>query len=138
MKKIFVLIMFALLAFPMFADIHTDDAWDSSYDSLVVSEASLYVLFSVSLSGESSEASEDDEWAIRERYERFEKLVAQKDLKAKDVFLQEGLAHFGLTEEDRIVLDKTKVGILVSDADRALVLVPSELKYSNVNTRAVR
>ena len=138
MKKIFVLIMFALLAFPMFADIHTDDAWDSSYDSLVVSEASLYVLFSVSLSGESSEASEDDEWAIRERYERFEKLVAQKDLKAKDVFSQEGLAHFGLTEEDRIVLDKTKVGILVSDADRALVLVPSELKYSNVNTRAVR
>ena len=140
MKKLGILFLSIVLAGNLFADIHTNgDSFDFSLDSLEVLTASSYVLFSsAALSASSEEYDNDDYRVIRNRYEYFDQLMAQGDVKAKDVFSQEGMDALALKENDEIKLDKINVGILVSSIEKPLVLVPSDVKYAGLNERAVR
>lgn len=138
MKKLVILILVVTLSINLFADIRVRrrDAIDSSVDSLEVFEASSYIFFSSALISVSS----DDEYiAIKDRYDHFDYLVAQgKPVKAKDVFSDEGMKQFALNGEDIMDLDKINVGILVSNLDRPVVLIPSELRYSGLSERTAR
>ena len=140
MKKLGVLFLSIVLAGHLFADIRTNgDSFDFSLDSLEVLTASSYVLFSSAALSASSEQYDDDYYgAIKNRYEYFEQLMAQEDVKAKDVFSQEGMEALALGENDVIKLDKINVGILVSSIEKPLVLVPSDVKYAGLNERVVR
>ena len=137
MKKIGILILAVLFGTQIFADIRVDDnSFDFSLDSLAVLEASSYVLFSSAILS----ASSDDEYvAIKDRYEYFDNLVAQGEtVRAKDIFSEEGLEKYALNGEAVMELDKVNVGILVSNLDRPIVLVPSDMKYSGLNEREIR
>ena len=140
MKKLGILFLSIVLAGHLFADIRTNgDSFDFSLDSLGVIEASSYVFFSSFVLSASSDQYENDDYAaIKNRYEYFDKLMAQGDVKAKDVFSQDGLNNFALGENDVLKLDKIDVGILVSSAEKPLVLVPSDVKYAGLNERAAR
>ena len=137
MKKLGILILAVLFGTQVFADIRVDDnSFDFSLDSLAVLEASSYVFFSSAILS----ASSDDEYvAIKDRYEYFDNLVAQGEtVKAKDIFSEEGLEKYALNAEAVMELDKVNVGILVSNLDRPIVLVPSDMKYSGLNEREIR
>ena len=76
---------------------------------------------------------------MKDRYEYFDNLVAQGEtVKAKDIFSEEGLERYELTAEAVMDLDKVNVGILVSNLDRPIVLVPSDMKYSGLSERGIR
>ena len=64
--------------------------------------------------------------------------MAKGDVKAKDIFSQEGLDTYALGENDEIQLDKLNVGILVSSIEKPLIVVPSDVKYAGLNGRSVR
>ena len=137
MKKIGILILAVIFGTQVFADIRVDgDSFDFSLDSLAVLEASSYVMFSSAILS----ASSDDEYvAIKDRYEYFDNLVAQGEtVRAKDIFSEEGLEKYALNGEAVMDLDKVNVGILVSNLDRPIILVPSDMKYSGLNEREVR
>ena len=137
MKKLGILILAVLFGTQVFADIRVDDnSFDFSLDSLAVLEASSYVFFSSAILS----ASSDDEYvAIKDRYEYFDNLVAQGEtVRAKDIFSEEGLEKYALNAEAVMELDKVNVGILVSNLDRPIVLVPSDMKYSGLSERGIR
>ena len=137
MKKAVILILAVILGTQVFADIRVNDnSFDFSLDSLAVLEASSYVLFSSAILS----ASSDDEYvAIKDRYEYFDNLIAQGDtVRAKEIFSEEGLEKYELNAEAVMELDKINVGILVSNLDRPIILVPSDMKYSGLNEREVR
>ena len=137
MKKIGILILAVIFGTQVFADIRVDgDSFDFSLDSLAVLEASSYVMFSSAILS----ASSDDEYvAIKDRYEYFDNLVAQGEtVRAKDIFSEEGLEKYALNGESVMELDKVNVGILVSNLDRPIVLVPSDMKYSGLSEREIR
>ncbi|MBP9477159.1 MAG: hypothetical protein KBF12_00945 [Sebaldella sp.] len=140
MKKLSILFLLIFLAGQLLADIRTNgDSLDFSLDSLEVSEASSYVLFSsFVLSASSDEYDNDDYAAVKNRYEYFDQLMAKGDVKAKDIFSQEGLDTYALGENDEIQLDKLNVGILVSSIEKPLIVVPSDVKYAGLNGRSVR
>ena len=140
MKKLIFLFLLIFLAGQLLADIRTNgDSLDFSLDSLEVSEASSYVLFSsFVLSASSDEYDNDDYAAVKNRYEYFDQLMAKGDVKAKDIFSQEGLDTYALGENDEIQLDKLNVGILVSSIEKPLIVVPSDVKYAGLNGRSVR
>jgi hypothetical protein len=139
MKKLSILFLLILLAGQLFADIRTNgDSFDFSLDSLGVSEASSYVLFSSFILSESSGDDYDDYAAVKNRYEYFDQLMAKGDVKAKDIFSQEGLDTYALGENDQIQLDKLSIGILVSSIEKPLIIVPSDIKYAGLNERSVR
>ena len=135
-----ILFLLIFLAGQLLADIRTNgDSLDFSLDSLEVSEASSYVLFSsFVLSASSDEYDNDDYAAVKNRYEYFDQLMAKGDVKAKDIFSQEGLDTYALGENDEIQLDKLNVGILVSSIEKPLIVVPSDVKYAGLNGRSVR
>ena len=137
MKKIGILILAVVFGTQVFADIRVNDnSFDVSMDSLAVLEASSYVLFS---SAVLSASSDDEYYAIKDRYEYFDNLIAQGDtVKAKDIFSEEGLEKYALNAEAVMELDKINVGILVSNLDRPIVLVPSDMKYSGLSERGIR
>ena len=137
MKKIGILILAVIFGTQVFADIRVDGgSFDFSMDSLAILEGSSYVLFSSAILS----ASSDDEYvAIKDRYEYFDNLVAQGEtVRAKDIFSEEGLEKYALNGEAVMDLDKVNVGILVSNLDRPIILVPSDMKYSGLNEREVR
>jgi hypothetical protein len=137
MKRAVILILAVILGTHAFADIRVNDnSFDFSLDSLAVLEASSYVLFSSAILS----ASSDDEYvAIKDRYEYFDNLIAQGDtVRAKEIFSEEGLEKYELNAEAVMELDKINVGILVSNLDRPIILVPSDMKYSGLNEREVR
>ena len=140
MKKLSILFLLIFLAGQLLADIRTNgDSLDFSLDSLEVSEASSYVLFSsFVLSASSDEYDNDDYAAVKNRFEYFDQLMAKGDVKAKDIFSQEGLDTYALGENDEIQLDKLNVGILVSSIEKPLIVVPSDVKYAGLNGRSVR
>lgn len=140
MKKLSILFLLILLAGQLVADIRTNrDSLDFSLDSLEVSEASSYVLFSsFVLSASSDESADNDYAAIKNRYEYFDQLMAKGDVKAKDIFSEEGLNAYALGENDQIQLDKLNVGILVSSIEKPLIVVPSDIKYAGLSKRSVR
>ena len=45
---------------------------------------------------------------------------------------------YALNGEAVMDLDKVNVGILVSNLDRPIILVPSDMKYSGLNEREIR
>ena len=137
MKKIGILILAVIFGTQVFADIRVDGgSFDFSMDSLAILEGSSYVLFSSAILS----ASSDDEYvAIKDRYEYFDNLVAQGEtVRAKDIFSEEGLEKYALNGEAVMDLDKVNVGILVSNLDRPIVLVPSDMKYSGLSEREIR
>lgn len=126
MRRLVILILAVILSINLFADLYIDkdDIFDSS-------------LFSMSIS--ISVLSDDDYIAAKDRYDHFDYLVAQGEpVKAKDVFSEEMMIQFALNSEDIIDLDKVKVGILVSNLDRPVVLIPSELRYNGLSERLER
>ncbi len=137
MKKIGILILAVIFGTQVFADIRVNDnSFDVSLDSLAVLEASSYVLFSSAIL---SASSDDEYYAIKDRYEYFDNLVAQGEtVRAKDIFSEEGLEVYALNAEAVMELDKINVGILVSNLDRPIILVPSDMKYSGLNERGIR
>lgn len=137
MKKLVILILALVFGTLTFSDIRIDgDSFDSSLDSLAVLEASSYVFFSSTIL---STSSDDEYYAIKDRYEYFDNLVAQGEtVRAKDIFSEEGLEKFALNEEAVMDLDKVNVGILVSNLDRPIILVPSDIKYSGLSEREAR
>ena len=73
------------------------------------------------------------------RYKKFEKiLLSKKELTARDIFLPEDLKYYSLKENEKIFLDKTNIGILVSCSKRTLLLIPSDIKYSDTGVRSDR
>ena len=73
------------------------------------------------------------------RYKKFEKiLLSKKELTAGDIFLPEELKYYSLKENEKIFLDKTNIGILVSCSKRTLLLIPSDIKYSDTGVRSDR
>ena len=137
MKKIGILILAVIFGTQVFADIRVNDnSFDVSLDSLAVLEASSYVFFSSAIL---SASSDDGYYAIKDRYEYFDNLVAQGEtVRAKDIFSEEGLEVYALNAEAVMELDKINVGILVSNLDRPIILVPSDMKYSGLNERGIR
>ena len=76
---------------------------------------------------------------ILNRYKKFEKLLlVKKEFLAGDILFPEELEHYSLKKKDKIFLDKTNIGILVSCHKRTLFLVPSDIKYSDTGTRSDR
>ena len=76
---------------------------------------------------------------ILNRYKKFEKLfLMKKELSAGDIFLPEELKQYSLNEKEKIFLDKTNIGILVSCSKRTLFLIPSDIKYSSTSARSDR
>ncbi len=76
---------------------------------------------------------------ILNRYKKFEKLFLMKrELSAGDILLPEELKQYSLKEKEKIFLDKTNIGILVSSSKRTLFLIPSDIKYSDTNARSNR
>ena len=113
-----------------------DNSFDVSLDSLAVLEASSYVLFSSAIL---SASSDDEYYGIKDRYDYFDNLVAQGEtVRAKDIFSEEGLEMYALNGEAVMDLDKVNVGILVSNLDRPIILVPSDMKYSGLSERGIR
>ena len=137
MKKLGILILAVIFGTQVFADIRVNDnSFDVSLDSLAVLEASSYVLFSSAIL---SASSDDEYYGIKDRYDYFDKLVAQGEtVRAKDIFSEEGLEMYALNGEAVMDLDKVNVGILVSNLDRPIILVPSDMKYSGLNERGIR
>ena len=56
----------------------------------------------------------------------------------RDIFSEEGLEMYALNGEAVMDLDKVNVGILVSNLDRPIILVPSDMKYSGLSERGIR
>ena len=84
-----------------------------------------------------SKNSEQNE--ILNRYKKFEKfLLMKKEFIAGDILFPEEMKHYSLKKKDKIFLDKTNIGILVSCHKRTLFLVPSDIKYSDTGTRSDR
>ena len=137
MKKLGILILAVIFGTQVFADIRVDDnSFDVSLDSLAVLEASSYVFFS---SAVLSASSDDEYYAVKDRYEYFDNLIAQGEtVRAKDIFSEEGLEAYALNGEAVMDLDKINVGILVSNLDRPIILVPSDMKYSGLSERGIR
>jgi hypothetical protein len=78
---------------------------------------------------------------IKNRYQYFEKLMAQKkfrEIKAGDIFNQQEMYLLSLNKDDDMFFDKTSMGILVSNSNDILFLVPSEIKYSDVLSKETR
>ena len=76
---------------------------------------------------------------ILNRYKKFEKLfLIKKELFAADILLPEELKQYSLKEKEKIFLDKTNIGILVSCPKRTLFLIPSDIKYSDTSARSDR
>ena len=137
MKKLGILILAVIFGTQIFADIRVDDnSFDVSLDSLAVLEASSYVFFSSAIL---SASSDDEYYAVKDRYEYFDNLIAQGEtVRAKDIFSEEGLEAYALNGEAVMDLDKINVGILVSNLDRPIILVPSDMKYSGLSERGIR
>ena len=137
MKKLGILILAVIFGTQVFADIRVDDnSFDVSLDSLAVLEASSYVFFSSAIL---SASSDDEYYAVKDRYEYFDNLIAQGEtVRAKDIFSEEGLEAYALNGEAVMNLDKINVGILVSNLDRPIILVPSDMKYSGLSERGIR
>ena len=62
----------------------------------------------------------------------------KRELSAGDILLPEELKQYSLKEKEKIFLDKTNIGILVSSSKRTLFLIPSDIKYSDTNARSNR
>lgn len=75
---------------------------------------------------------------VENTYKRYETFMAQKDVKAKDILTQEQIEHFALEEDEKILLDKTTPGILVSSSEKVLFIVTSEVKYGEITSRKER
>ena len=76
---------------------------------------------------------------ILNRYKKFEKLLLmKKEFTAGDILFPEEIKHYSLKKKDKIFLDKTNIGILVSCHKRTLFLVSSDIKYSDTGTRSDR
>ena len=137
MKKLGILILAVIFGTQVFADIRVNDnSFDVSLDSLAVLEASSYVFFSSAIL---SASSDDEYYAVKDRYDYFDNLIAQGEtVRAKDIFSEEGLEAYALNGEAVMELDKINVGILVSNLDRPIILVPSDMKYSGLNEREIR
>ena len=86
---------------------------------------------------ESSKDSKQNE--ILKRYKKFEKLLSiKKQFTASDIFLPEELNYYSLKKGEKIFLDRTNIGILVSCSKRTLFLIPSDIKYSETSARSDR
>ena len=86
---------------------------------------------------ESSKDSKQNE--ILKRYKKFEKLLSvKKQFTASDIFLPEELNYYSLKKGEKIFLDRTSIGILVSSSKRTLFLIPSDIKYSDTSARSDR
>lgn len=86
---------------------------------------------------ESSKDSKQNE--ILKRYKKFEKLLSvKKQFTASDIFLPEELNYYSLKKGEKIFLDRTSIGILVSCSKRTLFLIPSDIKYSETSARSDR
>ncbi|MCP1223182.1 hypothetical protein [Sebaldella sp. S0638] len=86
---------------------------------------------------ESSKNSKQNE--ILKRYKKFEKLLSvKKQFTASDIFLPEELNYYSLKKGEKIFLDRTNIGILVSCSKRTLFLIPSDIKYSETGARSDR
>ena len=131
MKKVRVIILcllFSIVAMSDFIDIGQDD---SSVMSLYTS---IYVVTSPSVFSRDSSAESKGNRAktVEENYEYYKKLAHKKNLTAKEVFSDEGLEQVKLKAEERITLEDTKIGLIVANKKKALALIPSKEKYTNI------
>ena len=55
-----------------------------------------------------------------------------ENLMAKDVFSKDLIEKFGLNENDRMELSETKVGIIISDKNKALAFIPAKQEYADL------
>lgn len=138
MKRVVILVLMLVLSMNVLADIVADR--DSFFDSIDALGISSEAVFSSSLISSLSDDSDDDDYyAVKKRYEYFDNLLAEgKEIKAKEIFSEDGLKQLALNEEDIIEMDKVKSGILLSSYDRAVALVPSDIRFTDLSTRAIR
>ena len=82
---------------------------------------------------------DSDQNEILKRYKKFEKLLTVKrEFTASDIFLPKELNYYSLKKGEKIFLDRTRIGILVSSSKRTLFLIPSDIKYSDTSARSDR
>ena len=141
MKK---LLLFLALGIFIFGDIDIvpkDPSGASSfYSALVVltpSYASKYWSEGSSkASGESSGIKEKE--TAFDTYEHYKKLAETKAVNAEEVFTESGLEKLGLLKNDIVELQEINVGILVTDNEKNLALIPSKLEYYELLVREIR
>ena len=137
MKK---LLIFIILSMSLSAGEHESSTGGITPEEYL-STLSLGIVFSPLISAyglaeQSIGSSEADR--VRNQYAQFEKLMAQENIKAKDIFTDEQIQYFVLEPEDAILFDKTMLGILVSSNKGTLFIVPAEAKYTGISDRNMR
>ncbi len=130
MKKI-CLILAVIMSFVSVSDFIAIGGNDSSTMSLFYSFT--IITFPSAVSMESSEASDRNKIkTVEENYEYHKKLMDAENLMAKDVFSKDLIEKFGLNENDRMELSETKVGIIISDKNKALAFIPAKQEYADL------
>ena len=130
MKKI-CLILAVIMSFVSVCDFIAIGGNDSSTMSLFYSFT--IITFPSAVSMESSEASDRNKIkTVEENYEYHKKLMDTENLMAKDVFSKDLIEKFGLNENDRMELSETKVGIIISDKNKALAFIPAKQEYADL------
>ena len=139
MKKLFII--FIISSFLLTAGEHESSTGGIAPEVYLLQLSVGFSFFPLILSDglvEQSIESGKDRTAINNQYKQLEKLIAQENIRAKDVFTDEQIQFFALEADDEISFDKTKLGILVSSSDKTLFIVPSEIKYTGLSVRNMR
>ena len=130
MKKI-CLILAVIMSFVSVSDFIAIGGNDSSTMSLFYSFTIITSPSAVSM--ELSEASDRNKIkTVEENYEYHKKLMNAENIMAKDVFSKDLIEKFGLNENDRMELSETKVGIIISDKNKALAFIPAKQEYADL------
>ena len=91
----------------------------------------------------SSKASEESS-GIKEKetasdtYEYYKEMAEKKVVSAGAVFTEEGLNKVGLLKDDIVELQEINIGILVTNGEKNLALIPSKSEYYELADRVVR
>ena len=130
MKKI-CLILAVIMSFVSVSDFIALGGNDSSTMSLFYSFTIITSPSAVSM--ELSEASDRNKIkTVEENYEYHKRLMDAENIMAKDVFSKDLIEKFGLNENDRMELSETKVGIIISDKNKALAFIPAKQEYADL------
>ncbi len=130
MKKI-CLILAVIMSFVSVSDFIAIGGNDSSTMSLFYSFTIITSPSAVSM--ELSEASDRNKIkTVEENYEYHKRLMDAENIMAKDVFSKDLIEKFGLNENDRMELSETKVGIIISDKNKALAFIPAKQEYADL------
>ena len=128
MRKLFMI--FSILHFSLMAGQHPTSTGTDPME--------YYSPVSYKLSNISDDLSTSSSKIVKKQYAYFGAFMAQKDVKAKDVFTEEQMQILALEPDTEILFDEINLGILVSSGDRILFVVPEKIQYAGLSMRDIR